>query len=257
MLDLPTPILGEVTAFTIATANLEESFKYYSQLGFSEVLRFGFPFPWIQVSDGAVLIMLREEKKDIPYIALTYYTKHIDSVVAGLRAKGIKFTFEPKENDMLKRYIFQSPDGFNISIIYIFDGFKQPPGPTMLRMEQGDYFNPDKYVNKTCGMFGEYAQPVKDLNVSIAFWEKLGFKVVSKFSSPYDWAILSDGISVVGLHQSNHFTKPTLTYFAADMKEKMDHLVANGLKDYKEVMGGNYVLNTPEEQNINLFKMGM
>ena len=255
MLNLPTPKLGEITAITITSPDLETSLKYYQKLGFTEVMRFDFPFPWIQVTDGALLIMLRQDTN--PYCALTYYVKDIDNVVTEVEQQGIDFTQKAKPTDMVKRYLLQSPDGLTISLVSIVDGFKQPAGPTMLNMPQQDYFNPDKYVNKTCGMFGEFAHPVKDLDQSIAFWEKLGFTAISKFTAPYPWAIISDGLAIVGLHQTTNFSYPVITYFAADMKEKIEKLKNAGLENYTESGLSNIVLTTPEQQHINLFKLGM
>lgn len=250
------PKLGQITALTIATPDLENSLKYYQQLGFAEVMRFDFPFPWIQISDGALLIMLR--KDPTPYLALTYYVSNIDAVVKELEDAGITFTQKPNANAQFKRYIFQSPDGLTVSLVNIVEGFQQPPGPTMLTMPQQDMMKPEKYVNKTIGMFGELAHPVTDLDASIAFWEKLGFKALSRFSSPYPWAILSDGLAIVGAHQSTQFSYPAITYFAADMKDKIAKLKENGLENYTEAMGpSNIVLTTPEQQKINLFSMGM
>jgi catechol 2,3-dioxygenase-like lactoylglutathione lyase family enzyme len=254
-LSLPKPKIGDVTAITISSPDLETSLQFYKLLGFNEVMRFDFPFPWIQVSDGALLIMLRQDAK--PYIALTYYVKEIDRVVSELEQAGIEFSQKPKDTDMIKRYLMLSPDGLNISLVSIVDGFVQPPGPTMLTMPQQDYFTPEKYVNKTCGLYGELAHPVTDLNRSILFWEKLGFKVLSKFESPYPWTILTDGLAVTGLHQTKNFSYPAITFFASDMKEKIDQLKNRGLKDYADSGPSNTVLTTPEKQHINLFKLGM
>ena len=255
MQDLPTPILGEITAFTITSPDLEQSLAYYQLLGFKEVFRADWPFPWIQVSDGVLLIMLR--KDETPYIALTYYVNDIDKVVAHLISKGVTFTYMARQGDMIKRYVLPTPDGLNVSLVNVMEGFTQPPGPGMLQMPQQDYFNADKYVNKVCGLYGEFAHPVADLDASIAFWEVLGFKAVSKFTSPYPWAILSDGLSVVGLHQSKHFDYPAITFFAADMKEKIAQLKAKGLTNYTEQGPANIVLTTPEQQHIFLYKLGM
>ncbi len=254
MLDLPAPILGEITAITITTSDLDASFHWYQQLGFKEVFRADWPFPWIQITDSALLIMLRKEPK--PYIALTYYVNDIDKVVADMRQKGIKFLEEPKPTDMVKRYLMRSPDGLNVSLVSIVEGFYQPAGNTMLKMQQQDYFNPDKYANKVCGMFGEFAHPVTDLSVSIAWWELLGFKAISKFTSPYPWAILSDGISIIGLHQTTHFTAPAITYFAVDMKEKIAALRLAGLTGFTDDGDTNTTVTTLEGQKINLFKLG-
>ena len=255
MQDLPKPKLGEITAITMTSPDLERSLNYYEKLGFSEVGRYDFPFPWIQISDGALLIMLRLGND--PYCALTYYVHDLDRIVSELEKEGLEFSQKPNPNDMIKRFLLQSPDGLTVSLVSFVDGFKQPPGPTMLTTDQKDYFNPEMYVNKSCGMFGEFAHPVKDLDASLLWWEKLGFKSLSKFSSPYPWAILSDGLAVVGLHQTTNFTFPTITYFASDMKGKIEKLKSEGLQDYTETGGGNITLTTPEKQRINLFKMGM
>ena len=52
---LPKPKLGDVTAITITTPDLEKSVQFYKLLGFTELLRADFPFPWVQISDGALL----------------------------------------------------------------------------------------------------------------------------------------------------------------------------------------------------------
>lgn len=255
MLPVSKPILGEITAITITTPDLENSLAYYKKLGFSEMLRADWPFPWIQIGDGVLLIMLRKDPE--PYLALTYYVKKIAAVAKQLEQRGIAFIQKPKETDMIKRYLLRSPDGLNISLVSVVDGFSQPKGPGMLQMPQQDYFQPEKYVNKTCGLFGELAHPVTDLEQSIQFWEKLGFSVVSKFTSPYPWAIISDGLSIVGLHQSSHFDYPAITFFAADMKEKIGKLKQDGLTNLKEEGERNAVLTTPEQQHIFLFSLGM
>lgn len=249
------PILGDVTAFTITTPDPEQSLAFYQKLGFSELFRSDFPFPLIQISDGAIQIMLR--KDNTPYIALTYYVLNIDAVVADLEAKGIEFAYRPSKADAITRYLIKSPDGLTVSLVGMINGFAQPAGPTMLKMDQKDYFNPEKYVNKACGMFGEFAHPVTDLEQSLAFWEKLGFKSVTKFTSPYPWAIVSDGLSVVGLHQSKHFNYPAITYFAADMQDKIAKLKEAGLTDIKDQGPANAVVTTPEQQHIFLYKLGM
>ncbi len=255
MPDQPKPKLGEVTAITMTSPDLERSLKYYQKLGFSELTRFDFPFPWIQISDGALLIMLRLGND--PYCALTYYVHDLERLVTELENAGLVFSEKPNSSDLIKRYLLHSPDGLTVSLVTFVDGFKQPPGPTMLTTDQKDYFNPDKYVNKTCGMFGEFAHPVKDLDTSLEWWKKLGFSILSKFTTPYPWAIISDGLAVVGLHQTSNFTLPTITYFASDMKDKVEKLKNEGLQDFNEVGGGNITLTTPEKQRINLFKMGM
>ncbi|MBV9987892.1 MAG: VOC family protein [Chitinophagaceae bacterium] len=257
MLTIPTPPPGHVSAITITTPDLERSFAFYRQLGFTELMRMDMPFAFIQITDGALLIMLR--KDPVPYIALTYYVLDLTKRVTELEAAGIAFVETPKPGAFVRKYVLRSPDGMNISFVDNgMGGFTQPEGKSMLTMAPQDYSNPEKYTNKVCGMFGEFACPVKDLDVSIAFWEKLGFQVLSKMASPYPWAILSDGIAVVGLHQTEQFSAPRITFFAMDMKEKIAALKAGGLEELKETENVSSVtITTPEKQSINLFKLGM
>src|SRR5476651_1297878 len=168
MFNFDKPRLGDISAITIATADLEASFAFYTMLGFTETMRNDQPFPWIQMTDGALLIMLRYDTN--PVISLTYYVRDMDTVVDGLLADGIIFHITPKETDFIKRYVFTSPDGLKIALVTEVGFFKQPPGPTMLTMQPQDYMDPAIYVNQICGMFGEFAHPVKDLDASIAFW---------------------------------------------------------------------------------------
>ena len=255
MFQFPKAKLGEVTAFTITTTDLEKSLNYYQRLGFSELFRTDFPFPLIQISDGGIMIMLREGTK--PYIALTYYVKEIDSVVSELESTGVVVQRIPTPSPMVKRFLFQTEEGFNLTLVSYVEGFVQPAGKTLLTMPPSDYSKPEKYTNQTCGLFGEYALPVKNMGQSIVFWEKLGFKTLSQRTTPFPWAILSDGLSIIGLHETTQFDTPIITYFAPDMKEKIEKLKANGLTDYIEKGGNNFVLTTPEGQKVNLFKLGM
>ena len=45
------------------------------------------PFPWIQVTDGALLLMLRKDNS--PYFALTYYFNDLERTVNDLEIGGL------------------------------------------------------------------------------------------------------------------------------------------------------------------------
>ena len=218
-------------------------------------MRADWPFPWIQVSDGVLLIMLRKDEK--PYLALTYYVNDLDSVIEELSAKGITFSVLPGKKDPLKRAVTESPDGMKISFIATPGGFTQPGGKTMAQMKPEDLANPAKYPNKAIGMFGELAQPVKDLKASLIFWQALGYDQVSEYGAPYPWAIATDGRMVVGLHQSVEFDTPAVTYFASDMSQKVEALRKKGIEGFEEAMAGHTHLKTPEQQTIFLYSMGV
>ncbi len=254
MIQLPVPALGSITAISITTPHFQTSLDFYRMLGFHEVARATWPFPWVQVSDGALLIMLRQD--NTPALALTYFTATYSKVIKMLDEQGIELSERSGDTDTVKRCSLLSPDGITIRVVGITDGFSQPPGPGMLQMPQEDYSDPSKYANKTIGMFGELAHPVADLQASIAFWGKLGFTTISEFSTPYPWAVITDGINAVGLHQTTHFQQPALTFFASDMRHKIDALKHAGLQHYTHRGPANVIIDTPEQQQIFLFQMG-
>src|SRR5687767_13222286 len=99
MFSFPKPKLGDVTAITITTPDLEKSLRFYQQLGFSELTRASSPFPFIQISDGALMMMLRQDKN--PYVALTYYTKEMDRTVEGLKQAGISLKSLPTTDKII------------------------------------------------------------------------------------------------------------------------------------------------------------
>lgn len=249
--------LGEVACVYVTTPNLDSSVALYEKIGFPKIAGNIFPSPWAQVSDGSLLIMMR--KDPAPYIGLTYYVADLEKVVNELEKDSIVFTKKPNAGDPIKRYYFKSPDGFDIMLASNVGAFKQPTGATLLTMKQEDFANADKFPNKECGgAFGEFAHPVKDVKVSVAFWEKLGFKVVGNMSQPYPHAILSDGLMIIGLHQTDHFNYPAVTYFGLNTAGKIKLLKEKGLKDITPLMGdNNQVLKTYEAQHFFIFSLGM
>jgi hypothetical protein len=248
--------LGEVACVYVTTPDLDSSGALYEKIGFPKVASNTFPVPWAQHSDGSLLIMMRKDAT--PYIGLTYYVNDIDRVAAQLEKDSIVFVQKPKEGDPIKRYYIRTPDGFNIMLAGNLGGFEQPTGITLLTMKQQDYMSADKYPNKQCGAFGEFCHPVSDLNKSIAYWKKLGFTVRSQMNQPYPHAILSDGLMVIGLHQTKNFDYPAITYFGLNVDKKIQQLKDKGLKNFTDFMGrSNVVLKTWEGQHFFIFSIGM
>ena len=241
---------------SVTSSDLDSSLSVYEKLGFLKIASNEFPFPWAQVSDGSLLITIRKDAA--PYIGLTYYTTDVDIVAAQLEKDSIVFAQKPKDGDLIKRYYIKSPDGFNIVLSNNLGGFRQPTGITLLNMKPADFSAPDKYPNKQCGAFGEFAQAVTDINKSLAFWKKLGIKTSAEMKEPYPHAILSDGLMIIGLHQTKHFDFPAITYFGMDTEKRIRQLKEKGLKNFTEVTGkNNQSLRTWEGQHFFLFTLGM
>ncbi|GAB2812467.1 hypothetical protein GCM10027043_10030 [Ferruginibacter profundus] len=248
--------LGDVACVYVTTSNLDSSFAVYEKLGFAKTGANDFPTSWMQLSDGSLLIMLRKDAT--PYIGLTYYVADVEKLAAALEKDSIVFTQKPKAGDPIKRYYFKSPDGWNIMLASNLGGFKQPTGRTLLTMQQTDYASADKFPNKQCGAFGEFALPVTDITVSLAFWKKLGFTTKAVMKEPYPYAILSDGLMIIGLHQTKYFDYPAITYFGLHTDKRIQELQSKGLNNFTEVQGKNNVsLKTWEGQHFFIFSLGM
>ena len=119
-----------------------------------------------------------------------------------------------------------------------------------------DYKSPEKYPNTQCGVFGEFCHPVADLQKSIDYWKKLGFEVKSNMNMPYPHAILSDGLMIIGLHQTKDFNYPAITYFGLNTEKRVQQLKEHGISNVTEMMGkANVILKTWEGQHFFLFSI--
>jgi hypothetical protein len=77
-------------------------------------------------------------------------------------------------------------------------------------------------------------------------------------NAPYPHAILSDGLMLIGLHQTKHFNTPAVTYFGINADKRIQQLKEVGLKNFTEVAGkNNQSLTTWEGQHFFIFSLGM
>ncbi len=98
MFNFPTAKPGDVTAITITSADLEKSLQYYKQLGFAELFRADFPFSWIQISDGALLIMLR---RVFPNPPLLFFASDMKAKIEKLKNEGLNYFSESGESSIV------------------------------------------------------------------------------------------------------------------------------------------------------------
>jgi len=248
-------VLGEVGCIYITSGDLDSSEVQFEKFGFTKIASNTFPVPWVQLTDGNLLLMIRKDPQQ--YTGLTYYSSDAESVAGKLENEGFQFIQKPKEGDAIKRYQLRSPDGVNITIASNLGGFRQPLMSNMLTMKPEDLQNEEKYANKQCGVFGEFCQPVADLTVSIEYWKKLGFELKSKMDAPYPMAILSDGKLLIGLHQTDHFNFSAISYFGVNTEKRVQQLKEKGITDIKKVSPGNFVITTKEGLKLFLFSFGM
>ena len=65
---------------------------------------------------------------------------------------------------------------------------------------------------------------------------------------PYPWGILSDEMIVLGLHQTDEFKGPCITYFEPDMGKRIEALKGKGLE-----IDENGILVGPAGETLFLF----
>jgi len=63
---------------------------------------------------------------------------------------------------------------------------------------------------------------------------------------------------IIGLHQTQNFTYPAITYFGINTAKRTEQLKEKGFTNFTEFMGkNNIVVNTWEGQHFFLFSLGM
>jgi predicted lactoylglutathione lyase len=230
--------LGSYCHVSIGTRQMEANIKFYKTLGFKVVSMNNEPWPWVMLSDGAVNIQLNED--GFEYFGLSYFDANMPAKIADLAAKGVVFFMDNTDPVLMK--VMQDPDSImGIALI----GMDMGMAPMPLNGEG------------SLGTLGEIAVPVKDFEVASAWYQKVGFKTKGKQTSPYPWGIHTDGLSMIGLHQTSHFKKPTLTYFSLESKAIIARLqeaglsVKNVMPDSKELIHG--MVESPDGWPVNIF----
>jgi predicted lactoylglutathione lyase len=244
--------LGEATQITIGTVNVEASSAFYERMGFRIIARDDTPNKWLQMTDDALLLLLNEDKME--YVGLTYFSSQMEYKVNTLENSGISLVHKSERDGKFFQGIFLSPDGFGISLVN-FDpsGSYQPRQQNLLNFPKENYKDPEKFPNKALGIFGEFSQPVKNLDVSLNFWRLLGFTVLSLNQQPYPWAIISDDLNLMGLHQTLDFKYPAITYFAPDMNLRVLNLKKAGIHSIEELGNSNTSFLVLGPDNIRFF----
>lgn len=246
-----------VSSLAIATPSLKESLAFYTKLGFRVVFEDSNPYPFAWITDSSVLIGLFEDGGN--WRGMTLWTE--DHAAAAAEWEGAGFILDTEDNgpDMS---VVLPPDSM-IGIAFSSAGNPLPEMKlsnfgTLMKHDQLN--NPEAYVNPNLGAFGEYALPVKELQAAFELWKAVGWEgQIMEYGEPY--AIMQKDQLVVGLHQTEEFTSPGITYFCKEAAEKAKNLQDSGITSI-EPMGSddmenasNFIITTPENQSIFLFGM--
>lgn len=223
--------LGDVVQIAIGVADVTESAAFYETLGFEKLAESDVPWPWQQVTDGQNLVLLNQDGNQ--YIGLNYFSTRVDDLVSQLEGLGVEFLLKQEEDGRLQMALFSDEDGLLVGLIN--------QDPSGMQLPEGEPLT-------DCGKFGEFALGVADFHRASQFWRQFGFEQLYASSEPYPWGIFSDGLIVVGLHQTDAFGGPCMTYFATDMPAKIAKLEDKGLSI------GDGVLVAPGGETLFLFE---
>ena len=249
-------IQRDMEAVFITTPSPDSSIKIYEKLGFSRMDNPIKDFHGYFMFDGSLPLLLF--KDSIPSVGLVFYVKDLEATIAQLAKDGIHCSAGARNIEGVSYSMLSGPDSISIIISSNPKGYKQPASINLVNMKANLYNQEAAYPNPSLGVFGELAIPVKDANSSLSFWNKIGFKVMSKMKMPYPYNILADDLMPIGLHQSNHFNKPTITYFGINTGSRVELLKKKGLSGFVPKNGmNNFVYNTWEGQQIFIFNLGM
>lgn len=230
--------LAELAEITMPTRKLKDDVAFFHLLGFQYVAGHqSYPYPWAMLTDGSIYVGLHKESPPERQAALTYFVKDLPATVKELKKKGIAFERIAEEEKIPIHARFNDPDGQPVNLFPYAEG-KMPPKP-----------RGKSALN--CGKFGEFSLRVKDLERSIEFWTKLGLEATGRYKTPYPWANLKDNNLVLGLHQQDNWSQPTLTYFDDDMPERIRDLKSLGITFSCE---DDSVTESPGGQRFFLFR---
>ena len=213
--------LGKAAQITIGVNDVNVSKEFYATLGFKEVISANDPYPFVQMTDGSMNLNLSQDGNE--YLGFTYFDTNMDERIAAMSEEGIESVPEMAAVSEMLAALYADPDGKTGIALVNFDASMFPVYPVKSK--------------GCCGEFGELAIPVSDFDVAAEFWQKCGYKQLSVNEMPYKWGIFSDGLMIVGHHETDCLDKPSITYFSADAKEIIAGLQETGL-EFKNAMPG-------------------
>ena len=236
-------VLGASARIAVSCSDICAALPFYKKMGFSILATDGETDPsFARLYDGTVVLTLLDMPFSTP--ALAYFTADLQQTCAVLQQQLIDIYVDTNERGEIIEAHLVDPDGLTV----------------WLHQEKGKAFLSAGTPNAVCGMFGEFAMGVKDIDSSIAYWERLGFSVRHRSDLLYPFAMMTDGAMIIGLHNNREIKAPALTYFAKDMADRIERLKRDGVQfvvEFPPDAGGrigNAVARSPDGQMFYLFE---
>ncbi|MEJ2637816.1 MAG: hypothetical protein P8184_21340 [Calditrichia bacterium] len=235
--------LGNKAQISVSVSNLKISLPYYRKLGFRKIeARDTGKNPWALISDGTIFIMLSQNK--FPSPALTYFAADMEGRVDRMKQLGITFSDIATKKGKFVSAVLRDPNGLGI---------------TLIRFDANDLPNSQDTSYTKLGKFGEFSIPTNNLENSLLFWKTVGFSIEHRSQQPYPWAVLTDGQMTLGIHETDEYDAPVITYYSQDSARRIAQLKSDGIvfqKEFADENGqiNNAILHAPDNQLFFIFK---
>ncbi|QPC82904.1 hypothetical protein G4Y79_00600 [Phototrophicus methaneseepsis] len=192
--------LGDSVQLTLTTRHLEASLAFYKKLSWRVL---DAADDEATLTDGNLNLHLIVDD-EAPSPMLAYYGSDIAEVRERFNPEKIK-----RKGSATGRAAFTSPNGLAIAINERKAKFPMPDGTPNSRQPLS-----------ILGHLGEFSLPVNKIVPAVNFWSKLGYEPLNSAQIPHPYAILSDGLFVLGLHESTTMLM-ALAYFSPDMASRI------------------------------------
>ncbi len=203
-------------------------------IGFFEELRFRqlnvgdiWQHPYAVLSDGDINIGLHGTA--LPGPMVTFVQPDLADELIEYRSRGVEFLTVVTGDDRFNELVFTDPDGNPVRILEA-------------RTFSPPHFDP---VPSTCGRFREISLPSRDLDHSVAFWERMGFEELGRSSDPHPHAWLRGNGVVLGLHQGA-INRPALSFQSENLSTRLATLRQIGIDTTSEGPAGVAGLKSPD-----------
>jgi hypothetical protein len=200
----------------ISTNDPGSLIRQLRQAGFKSI---GNSDPILMTDDSLTLSISRSDE---PALHLIYYSDDLTFETRRLTNQKIDHHHYFNENALIT---FQSFEGLKIQIQEMESAPKTMINFLALHsLNEDQILDPSCYPNLQIGIFNELDLPTADLEKSKTFWENIGFECIEYHTGPYPWGVFSDGMMHIGVHQTDDFSHPMITYSAADMRDRVQKL---------------------------------
>jgi len=207
-----TSLLGRPTRIILSCKEMIQSMTWWSRLGFIPVAELPVKSDSaISLTDGQIIITLVAEVLPSPIIMFS--CPSIKTLKDSLEKLDINTTFDVKGPGYGEIRLL-SPNGVYLMV--------RPSTDELPKPVKGD-------SNLICGRLTEFSIGTGFLKKEQTYWETLGFSVKRGGNSPYNYALMTDGMITIGLHENREIVSLAFTYFAADMPDRISRLEKSGI----------------------------